>query len=360
MLKKSLNFVIGACSLLFMVNHASASQNDWTAYGARPLAMGNAFVSIADDYNALLYNPAGIARLKEWDGELIQATLFVGANTMGSADELVKLGGDPQLSKILEFFESNAGEPQHVGVNITPHLIFKNFGFGLSISSQTTITTHNDIDVEFQSKNEILLPIVYAHNFLGERLSVGATLKPRMLVSIDQSFNAETVSDADNAKDVAKAGAGIGFDAGILFTPVKKMEPTLGISITDIGGTSFKEQGSDGTGKPSSIISSVNTGFSLKPIQSPTQYLSVSVEAHSINQKIHYSKKFHVGAEWGYRSVLKVQTGLKDGYLTGGFQVDVGLLNLAFSTYVEDYGPISGLNDKLVDRRYALKLKLFI
>jgi len=32
--------------------------------GARPLAMGGAFVGIADDGNALFYNPAGLARVK--------------------------------------------------------------------------------------------------------------------------------------------------------------------------------------------------------------------------------------------------------------------------------------------------------
>ena len=32
-----------------------------TGYGARPSALGKAFVALADDANALYYNPAGMA-----------------------------------------------------------------------------------------------------------------------------------------------------------------------------------------------------------------------------------------------------------------------------------------------------------
>ena len=169
--------------------------------------MGNAFVSIADDYNALFYNPAGIARVKEWDGELLQATLFVGQNTMGSVDDLINLSGSP--SDYLEFFEENAGEPQHVSLNFTPHLYFKNFGFGLSLTQAITLTTHNDIDVEIDVTTELIVPIVYAHNFLNDTLSIGGTIKPRMLISVDESFNAETISNTDKIDDLAKAGTGM-------------------------------------------------------------------------------------------------------------------------------------------------------
>ena len=59
-LKFILPFLFGIVSLeAFSVEHR------WTQYGLRPLAMGNAYVAVADDYNALFYNPAGLARIKE-------------------------------------------------------------------------------------------------------------------------------------------------------------------------------------------------------------------------------------------------------------------------------------------------------
>lgn len=33
--------------------------------GTRPMGMGGAFTAVADDENAILYNPAGLAKVKE-------------------------------------------------------------------------------------------------------------------------------------------------------------------------------------------------------------------------------------------------------------------------------------------------------
>ena len=44
----------------------SAPDPAGTAYGARPLGMGGAFVSLADDTNAVFMNPAGLSSLGDW------------------------------------------------------------------------------------------------------------------------------------------------------------------------------------------------------------------------------------------------------------------------------------------------------
>jgi hypothetical protein len=66
------------------------------AYGARPLGMGGAFVSIADDTNAIFTNPAGLGTLLDWsitsmstqllqsvDYRLAAATFKVGPGSLG-------------------------------------------------------------------------------------------------------------------------------------------------------------------------------------------------------------------------------------------------------------------------------------
>ncbi len=87
-------------------------------------------------------------------------------------------------------------------------------------------------------------------------------------------------------------------------------------------------------------------------------YLRTSVDAHAINHPVHYSKKFNLGAEWGLGDIIKVQTGLHQGELSGGFQFDVMLFTLRFATYTEQLGTIAGQDDNLRDRRYAMQLKL--
>ena len=53
--------------LLVNIPHVAIAQSDeeplFLFRGARPLGLGNAFEAIADDINALHYNPAGIAQI---------------------------------------------------------------------------------------------------------------------------------------------------------------------------------------------------------------------------------------------------------------------------------------------------------
>ncbi len=46
--------------------------------GARPVGLGRAFVGLADDANAMLYNPAGLARLKSMEFTSMYARLYPG------------------------------------------------------------------------------------------------------------------------------------------------------------------------------------------------------------------------------------------------------------------------------------------
>ena len=81
---------------------------------------------------------------------------------------------------------------------------------------------------------------------------------------VDKEFSIDAIADIDNGLDALenyiKSGYGFGLDVGILFKPVKFMDPTLGVSITDFGGTSFQELNAVAhtTGKASPILPSVN------------------------------------------------------------------------------------------------------
>ena len=70
---------------------AHAGELKWTHYGLRPLAMGNAYVAVADDYNALFYNPAGLARLDSWSLEVFNPRLGVSATTIKTINDFTKL-----------------------------------------------------------------------------------------------------------------------------------------------------------------------------------------------------------------------------------------------------------------------------
>lgn len=365
-LKSSYFFIIlGGIWLTLLSNIAEAGNRRWTHFGVRPLAMGNAYVSVADDFNALFYNPAGLARIKEWDGELLNPYISIGSNSIDLINEVLEIQGS-STAKILDLFEDKTGRNLHGGFGLTPHLIFQNWGFGIGFHTGADITGHSEVAFGTRLGAEIIAPFTYARNFLGDKLSVGATIKARSFAGVDTELNIETIgelTDEENNQDtdaepIAAAGTGVGLDVGILFTPMKTMEPTIGISITDLGGTTYTAQG--GGAAPRDVLPSVNTGFSITPVKSDFHFFRLAIEAHSINQPLHYSHKLHLGAEWGVGSLLKIQAGMYDGLATGGLEFDVGILNMRLATYAVDHGTVVAIDDRLVDRRYVFQVKLLI
>jgi hypothetical protein len=353
----------------------SAKELRWTHFGVRPLAMGNAYVAVADDYNALFYNPAGLARLKEWDGELFNFHAELSQNTstfIKDAQDLFS-GSAGDTEAVLNLIEDNAGKVQHMALGLTPHLIFRNFGIGLGAQMRGNFVFHRYPSIEIDMGPELILPVAMAFNFLEDRLSVGFGLKFRVSGGINSDFGIEDIqalsssgddntledNDTPQLEDYVKGGYGAGADLGILFTPIKTMEPTLGISITDFGGTSFTkfDVSGEAIGTPDIVLPSVNIGLSAKPVQTNATYVLATVDFHAVNQPVSFSKKFNLGIEWGWTDLIKVQGGLHQGYLTAGFQFDVGLLNVMFATYGEELGPTAG---SIEDRRFLLQFKLLI
>jgi hypothetical protein len=128
----------------------------------------------------------------------------------------------------------------------------------------------------------------------------------------------------------------------------------------DIGGTPYSRQADisgEALGKPKSRDPALNIGMSLKPWQVGRGYLLTCVDMHAVNQPYPFSKKLNLGTELGLSQTLKIGLGLHQGYLSGGVQIDVGLLNLRFVSYAEELGVTAGEN---MDRRYAFQVKLLI
>src|SRR5687768_7371757 len=124
-----------ACFALLSGSLALAVEHRWTHFGLRPLGMGNAYVGVADDFNALFYNPAGLARLKSWDLEVFNPALEIASHTVDTIENVSKLGsGDTgDLSEVLALFRSETGHVHHFAGYLTPHFIVKHFGMGLGL-----------------------------------------------------------------------------------------------------------------------------------------------------------------------------------------------------------------------------------
>lgn len=341
----------------------------WTHYGVRPLGMGNAFVAVADDFNALFYNPAGLARLPSWDGEFLNPMFSLSKNTRALFGEMSEFQGS-DTAKTLELIDAETGKTHHAAFGMTPHLIFPGFGVGLGLMAGVTAAFHGDVSVDMDVSATTILPIAYARSFAQDRISWGVAPKIVSYTGINENLgiseleslkknNEVTKDNAPKIEDYLASGVGLGFDAGLLFTPSKHNEPTLGVSYTDIGGTPFKKFREKGK-TPKPRLPSVNFGLSYKPIQTSFHYLLTAVDIHGANMPDHFSRKINYGVEWGLGQVIKIQGGLHQGEWSAGFQVDAWLLVIRFATYAEQLGIYAGQDELLSDRRFVMQLKLII
>lgn len=378
-----LNRLVGCFlgGITLMWQHAAMGEQTtrWTHFGVRPLAMGNAFVAVADDYNALFYNPAGLARLKDWDFEIFNPTVTMSKSTRDLAKKVQDLtssnkdssssGKSQQTKDTLNLFDTTSGAHQYGSIGLTPHFVMKHFGIGIGLDVQASMTFHRYPSADIELGPQVIAPIGLAFNFLEDRLSVGVGVKYRIKGGVDHEFSIQDIDalkkgsgddkSQPDIEDYVNGGSGLGADVGILFTPVKTMEPTLGISITDVGGTPYKKYDVAGTalGTPDQELASINVGMSLKPLQAGPLYLLTAIDMHGINLPYSFSKKFNLGTELGIGSFVKIQAGLHHGYLTGGLQLDIGVFALRLATYAEEIGSVAGTNE---DRRYALQIKFLI
>ncbi len=82
-MQKYKNIIAVAAFIIFLSSFASANGLNLNGFGARAVAMGGAFVGLADDYSAVFWNPAGIAQF--------------GKTTMGMTGDLIMPGSAYEL-----------------------------------------------------------------------------------------------------------------------------------------------------------------------------------------------------------------------------------------------------------------------
>jgi hypothetical protein len=366
--------------------HASSRRYQSSYVGVRPAAMGNAFTAVADDANALYYNPAGLARLETWNLDILSIILGLNQASYQNAKDVTELfnsgqgsskSDDPAavVEKLRPVLGNISGENHYARFGINPSFVMQNFGLGLYSGVEAELVPHINglpkvLDVAFLIDNQFR--VGGAYQFFGKKLAVGATVNflARATATLED-FGVFEVVDASQDKNALKSkieqsfasGYGVGMDTGLLFTPVELWKPTIGIAVKNIGDTGFYfrklVQSSELENTPPPLRQSVNAGFSITPQWGRT-YLRSSVDFRDLNVPIPASKKLGYGVEAGIKgNFLKgsLLGGMSEGYLTGGFEVDLFLFALRYATYVTDLGTFP---TEKPERRHVIQMKVLM
>jgi len=334
--------------------------------GARAQAMGNAFVAIADDEQAIFMNPAGLAGIKSFTFNYVVADLQASWETVTSATDVMAAASSPSADTINVLM----GKDIYTQAQITPSLVMPGFGFALIVDGQGGLSAENQalpqMLMGYQTTNGIQAAFGTSLLSRGQAsrkktaavsseseqdLRVGIAAKmlwrrggwfdvPTMTIL---TINSETLSQL-----AGNFGRGYGVDLGAQYlrSMNKFMKFMAGVAYTDVGDTNF------GNG-PAPIKGNLSLGIAGSVGIRNTK-ITLALDKRHLLEQTDWRKKTHVGLEFGL-PLVSLYAGISQVYLTYGLSFDLWLFKLTAASYAEEQG--SFVHQDPV-RRYMLRLGL--
>jgi len=348
----------------------------------RAMGMGDAFVAVANDYNALFYNPAGLA-FRE-DGEMNFSIDLAASSAFSSFVKDISTASSTQGTDAQkQIAMANAIMAQYgktFSTRITPAAgIWVRPGWGVGIIPA-------DISIELQPNNPLIInttayvdttvAVGYAEtvkSIENAKVSWGVTGK-----FINRGFYSKAISGFELIADSnflkssdLKEGYFADADLGMLYQPhipdegllsvLRLARPTFGLVVRNlVGGEAlgtFKLYNKTDTSKPIKNYRVIDVGSRW---EYPSAWLFGGRGVLDIKDIMHPSfslkRGLHLGFEfdWTVASWWKGQyrVGYSQGYLSAGLSALFSVFNLDLVTYGEEVGT---LNTASENRVYMLK-----
>jgi len=322
--------------------------------GARAQAMGNAFVGLADDEQALFYNPAGL-------GGNQQFTFHYAVGDVGISTDIVKAytdGSSGFAGLDADTLDLLMGKNIYGGGTFTSTLMIPSFAIAFVGDAQFGLSSQNKAfpqqTLGYQFTNGIQAAVGFSvlkarKNKNDLRFGIGAKLLARRggyyLLPGTTMLNMGTTTIGEI---VGNYGRGIGLDLGTqyVYKPSKNVRMSFGASYMDIGDTSFGE-------KAAPITGNLTLGVAGQFTYGLTK-LTATYDYRHILDRTDWRKKNHLGLEVGL-PLISLYGGVNEVFLTYGAALDLWLFRLTAYSYAIEHGSFIYQNS---ERRYAARLAL--
>ena len=343
---------------------------------ARGLGMGGALTAVAESFDAMFYNPAGLAQSKTsrfelsyWQEESKDSDTIDGRNFY---EELDTLAGTTE-AEVDDFLRQNAIKAQSARWQ-TLAGYHNGSGFGVAyldtirLSSPASITSPAELNLTYDHISGGLMTLAYATG--SEFLMWGVTLK-----TLERESSLRALSAADIGTDStfesefgAKGASEFDYDVGFLMRlPIPFFRPTFAVAIMNATSPDFNRT----TVQP--LPKETNIGIALEPnMFRDYSRLIISAEIRDNSDSAYPDEKSnrkreHYGAELSLLPSGKddsgkdlywvhVRIGRSQGYTSFGFGANFSdNASIDVVSYAEDVGDA---NQELRQRRELVQIKL--
>tara|TARA_B110001454_G_C12723326_1_gene436675 strand:+ start:31751 stop:32854 length:1104 start_codon:yes stop_codon:yes gene_type:complete len=347
-------------SMLFS-SLAFASERFEFYNGIRPLGMGNASVASVNDETALIVNPAGLGKLRNFFGTILDPELDMGSSALNTY-RAKSFSNPTSVSQVLPAVAATPGDYFYARTQLFPSFVARNFGIGLLVKNELGTLASSATSASVFYRDDMALLLGYNFRFWDGRIKLGFTGK-----IISRTEVNETAIDPSGAVDLtslaaanqAKHGLGIGSDVGLILTAPWDNLPTLAIVARDIGNTTFDKTyftRMTTNERPNSVAQDIDAGLSFQIIHRPNIRSLWAVDYHGIltaKDEEDKNKLYHLGVEVNFGDVFFFRAGYNQRYVTAGFELASERFQFQIATYGEEVGTAAEPKE---DRRNVAKI----
>jgi hypothetical protein len=364
------------CLLLSSVTHAAQSEYlHQPVLSTRVMGMGGTFTAVADDYNALFYNAAGLAWREDGQmnfmiqGMLTPEILKFSSDLSGAGSDSTRI-----TNTLSNYFGSHfASRVGLGGIWVRPEWGVAVVPVDLSLEADVHGTA--GVTVGVQAYQDTLIQFAKAWG-IGEKKNLAIGVAPKVVYRayFEKDLTVFDLVQSTSLFRPSDAQEGMTFDTDFgvlyridppeqgLFKWFKYAKPTFGFAVRNLLDIGFKTN-LHLIDKESSIVtgSRLERRFDLgSKWELPEFWVfkpRVMIDGRDMGSRYaSFKKSFHMGAEllwkafgWlngGYR------VGVSQGYITAGVSLELGIFLLDVATYSEEIGTASSPRES---RRYIVR-----
>jgi hypothetical protein len=363
---KKLLLISGAIAILGC-SGAAAQREGFVIHSTRSVGMGGTGVAVYGLENAVFLNPALLASMEGTEIRFFELQAVVNQNTFKQydfysdhRDEFENLDemSDAEKNQFYNEMLKVARDETVLGFQgMAPlSIVHRGFSFGVYERARVDYDLREGASsiphLQANAVAEGELVVGKAANFgtfFGKSLSFGANVKYLYRAVTVETKTAPAVETIDNVR-VYRGGA-VAFDLGLLLSTDRW---AFGASVYDFNYPqirwSVNEQPPEGFASPNGLIEgSMRLGLAYQPdIEIPglLDEFKFALDVQSpMSEEMGFFKKISLGAEARFSGLLRLRTGIHQGYPAAGVGVVLKLVRIEYAFSGEALGRYPGQLD---------------
>ena len=342
----------------------------------RANALGGALSTVADDLDALYYNPAGIGGLglsnRSAKAPFVPGLYFpyvaesMNANAQSTQKQFNAKGAQNDAGAGAAIMDDNAGKRQYARVSFIP------MGLMLGrtaivpvidhqIAAVPVVNSPGDVKIRYRTFSGFMIGSSVADN--ANRFSLGFSQAFGTIQETAGTFKYVDMVDVEKRKAIFAQNrdsyAAKSTNVGMTIRVPKSIAPTFSVVARNVGNT--KNPSSDSSAEPLVYKEDLTTGFSISPQIGKNGRLNMMIEGGYLTQQsIPAKKKIRAGVELLLggetdKSILGLRVGGNDAGASYGAHLNVGLIGLEAESHAVDIGID---NERLIERRSSAVISI--